>query len=552
MPKHRGMKTKSYYPRRVYTVDKGRGQMMKLRTPRVKLFTWKAPDPTQYLRSFIPLLKIPSFRVTKNEFKPPIRRIKPFKAAPSMTRGGTGNAGGKRTGKRKPYSSTIKPTLSPAQKIHKEAARRRKAGWWKEDNWKNFVATTNRRFRTGWKIDEAEARIPRILQGFRFPMGRDGWGGTRERTQGWHITGFGGHRYWGPAGPHKPALVFDLRLNRKELQVMIDGYKEHFGVIMTKGKILRDIERAMWILKEDILKASANYINRYVPKDTGTLRRTMIASLTKAPVVNCTIRMVLDSGELKYAKPVNNMPTSILQHDMTKKRRHSSGWYNTKGELVKNRVHQGFNWEGEARDKQIHAKKRAQIPDTDKYLHDPHAVKSHWGFAVMDIRAQAKAAYQNFIANMVVILTQTVYKNTGNPIPKQVKVRYIDMMKKIEFKHRVANMRLDPRILTKNGIKYLEANMNTEAFQKKTKKIQLQMLDMLKDSKINMDSPNWRVEIRKWMVRTFAREYKRRPKKGSKNEMAKVNVDYMPELMHTFPNIWRALMVDIDIPPKNL
>jgi len=470
MPKHRGMKTKSYYPRRIYTVDKGRGQMMKLRTPRVKLFTWKPPDPTQYLRSFKLILKVPRFRGTKNEFKAPRRRVRAFKAAPSMTRGGTGNAGGKRTGKRKPYSSTIKKPLTEWEKIKANAARARKQSWWKDDNWKNYVATVNKRFKTGWKIDEAANRIPRILQGFRFPIGRDGWGGTRDRIQGWHITGFGGHRYWGPAGPHKPALVFDLRLNRTELQKMIDGYTEHFGVIMTKGKILRDIERAMWILKENILRTSANYINRYVPKDTGTLRRTMIASLTKAPVVNCTINMVLNTGELKYAKPVNNMPTSILAHDMTKKRRHSSGWYNTKGELVKNRVHQGFNWSGGAKDKQLHAQKRAQIPDTDKYLHDPHAVKSHWGFTVMDIRAQAKAAYQDFIANVVVILTQTVYKNAGKPVPKQVKVRYVDMMKKIELKQRAANMRLDPRILTKNGVKYLEANQNKEAYKKKQKR----------------------------------------------------------------------------------
>ena len=77
-PKKRvGMRTKSYIPKRIVMVYKGKSTIFKMRTPRIRLFSWKAPDPLQYMRSFN-LINIPKYkRFAKKEIASQFQGLSP-------------------------------------------------------------------------------------------------------------------------------------------------------------------------------------------------------------------------------------------------------------------------------------------------------------------------------------------------------------------------------------------------------------------------------------------------------------------------------------------
>lgn len=380
IPRHRGMKTKSYIPHRIVSVYKGKVSLYKIRKRQVRLFKWKAPDPRIFFRSFNIIPSVRRFTWKKEEEK---RKKKP---------------------------SSFKSSI--AKKRPSRSFQRDKSmdELWEKKGWKKMVKK--------WQDDPTIGPQKRkIYIGYtsgyskkhKFKWGRDPWGGNRSK--------FRTYKWLGPAGPQEPALIFDIRPNPQNLAKYIQQFKKSgkskLGQTMVKNDIEKIIQKAKWY----IVEKTGKFVGKYVPKDTGKLRRTMLKSLGDSKVHGFILRMKLGTGDLEYAKPVNRMPTSMVQHHMKAKRK-SRGWYDEQGGFQKNRtIHPGFNILGY---KNAPRNFIDPIKNDQKYLHDPHAIKGWWGFSVMQARQYAREAYDQLITDLVTYFTVQIYGATGLPIPKVI------------------------------------------------------------------------------------------------------------------------------------
>lgn len=419
VPRHRyGMKAKSYIPRRIYTVSKGKGSLYKLRTPRISIFKWKLPDPTQYARSFNIFSNLPKKRIFYTTFKPKGRA---YKASVSMSRSK------KSSGKTKSFSGKTKSFGD--MKMYKV----------RKDVWKKQVEKWQKEI----KIPPKPTKLfPTHGSGysnrFAFKWGRDPWGGDRAKWRAYKRT-------YGPAGAFGPSLVIDIRPRRKALSEFIKRFAKSGKTKIGHTMIINDIQKMLEKLKLEIMTNARKYIGQYVPKDTGALRNTMLSSLGNAQVRGLILRMLLDTGKLEYAKPVNNMPSSMLRHSAfdVKIRKMSRGWYDSKGIFTRNtEKHPKFNLLGYKNRPPEHITKPSL---TNIYKHDPKAVKGWWGFSLMSARKYARDAYNEFITNMATYFSVRVWKNSGIPIPKTEylnvnKLRMgMDMVKQLQ-NYRIMNI----------------------------------------------------------------------------------------------------------------
>jgi len=367
------------------------------------------------------------------------------------------------------------------------------------------------------------------------------WGGRRH-TNIFKKLFYDKTPYWGPKGPQKPALVFDLRIKGKEMKQYMATKFKGMDYIPT----LRNIKRAMDKAKVDVVKGASKFIMKYVPKDTGVLRKTMIGSLGTSNVLGTKLTMILDTGNLDYAKPVNNMPTSMLAHNM-KQKRHSSGWLNQNGKFVKNRVHPGWGMLLK-NSTDVHNKKRAEISNEDKYLHDPDAKKGWWGFSVMNTRKVARKAYDKFIDDVILLLTVPIYKSAGMKPPIKTGLGYK------ELKERLAAPSFTDFWSMEKCMKhfaFIKAHSSKESMIEFYTQMSGQINKILKFRYIKKYGQkqglkkwaNMSTETRRRLLTTvFNRKYERTGKGGRLNEY------YFPDLAYEFPYLWQSFRDDAPIP----
>jgi len=529
VPQHRGIKAKSYIPKRILTFTKGRPSLYKLRQPRQRLFTWKMSDPRQYFRSFM------------RPYKKPSDRKKDFQAPRSMSKSRSG-------GKRKSYTSSIGKKkgagYSGGDMTQKQM--------WKSKRWadykKNLVIVSRKSLgKTGLNRQQhfrfgqlATFKYPKKPYSKNSPFVNVSYSLGRE-------GGWGGHRYnaWramfrpivrpklGPAGPQEPALVFDIRLNRAETQ-------EYLRKILGKGKhlmVLNDIEKALRKAKGRIIEESSKLILSYVPKDTGILRKTIMSSLMRSKVVSTTLRMVMDTGKLKYAKPVNRMETVILAHNM-KNKRHSRGWFNELGQFNKNHIHPGFSESG-ARNAKV-SNKVISVRNDERYLHDPKARKGWWNWCTLNTRTVSRKIYDEFISDVQTILTVTIYQNNGMSVPQVHGLAYDELMTKVKY----LNWADQITMAGAHSATWLKAHSSKEDMMEMYVKIKEQIDAVMKAKKINYNKP--RHVVRETVKREMTMEFNRRYTRGGKNK--RVNPNYSPEVAYEFPYLWQSWRNSKEIP----
>jgi hypothetical protein len=397
--KRLGMKTKSYLPRRIITVSKGKPSLYKLRSGRIRLFKWKAQDPTQYMRNFI----FPRHLGIRNPYT---RARNPWakKGVPK---------------KKKPTGRVKR--FTPKQTSSFLDEKRRWDRYWKSRNWRKQVERWQNDPRIGPKRKKIfiGGHASGYAQNQNTRWGRDPWGGPRARNL---RRDFERRVQLGPAGSYDPVIIFDIRPHKINLERYIKQFTKSKNTKIGHTMVRRDVERLIERAKTYIIDKAQKYIGTYVPKDTGILRHTMLNSLRKSKPFGYILRMELDTGDLQYAKPVNNMPTKMLQHDMKNGVR-SRGWINDRGKLVKNRIHPGFNRLGYRNAPGSFVE--MPLP-TQEYKHDPKAIKGWWGFSVMSIRQFAREAYNRLINDLVSYFTVLIRAWNGLPIPK---TEYFDMKK---------------------------------------------------------------------------------------------------------------------------
>lgn len=373
------MKTKSYIPKRIYTVTKGKTQLYKIRQERIKLFTWKPIDPIQYGRSF-KLWRGMGKSAGRWRFKPVAKRQPEFI-------------------KRKKTESFESP-IDFESKAWKKYSKKFTNGF--TYNTSPYISYDKGRRKT-LPITSGQVNAK------AFPVGRDKWGGSKKGKP--RLSKNGKYNYWGPKGTQKPALIWDIRLDRTEFRKYMIKYMKEKGVRMSEIAIRNDIHKAMKVARRKFLQKTSRYIDTYVPKDTGTLRRTMKISLYKQPLKALISRIVMDTGDLQYAKPVNRMPSSMLQHDAYTNKVKSRGWYKNSKFVVNRQNHPGFNFIG------YKNRPQERVSLTKAYKHDPKAQKNWWYLSVTSARAFARQAYKDFIEAIQFILTTRIYMTMGELIP---------------------------------------------------------------------------------------------------------------------------------------
>jgi len=416
LPKHKGMRSKSYIPKRIYTVTKGKTQIFKVRQERVKLFSWKPIDPLQYGRSFN-LTRGMGKAAGRWRFKPEVKK------KPRAFR----------------YPKGKKSFESPIDFGSKA---------WKKYAFKYTQDFKYREPLLGYgKGGKAIHHFSEHASGHSwkglFLYGRTGWGGSKKGKKFPSPSGRGG--FWGPKGTFTPALIWDIRLNRSEFRSYMSRYMKESGIKMSEGAIRIDIHKAMKVARRKFLQKTSRYIDTYVPKDTGTLRRTMKISLYKQPLRALVSRIIMDTGDLQYAKPVNRMSSTTLQHDAFKKPVKSRGWYKNSKLVINRQNHPGFNYIG--RVKQI----QDRVSIKQAYKHDPKAQKNWWYLSVMSARAFAKQAYKDFIEVVKTMLTIRLYADFAKTYRKYPSIA---KMFKVDYDTQQFNKLMDREFVkeTPNGL----------------------------------------------------------------------------------------------------
>jgi len=409
LPTHRGMKSKSYIPKRIYTVSKGKGRLYKMRQERVKLFTWKPIDPLQYGRSF---------RIWRGLGKHPGRwRFKPeVKKKQRAFRYPKG---------KKSFESPI----DFESKAWKAYSKKFSGGHFIRSNYPTMRtgATLKQKGEQwkGWAITSGQVNSKAFL------FGRMRWGGSKS-TGKKYPSASGRGKFWGPRGTFTPALIWDFRLNRSEFRNYIIKYMKNQGILMSDTHIRDDIHKAMKVARRKFMLKTSRYIDTYVPKDTGTLRRTMKISLYKQPLRALVSRIVMDTGDLQYAKPVNRMSSEVLQHNAFVKKVKSRGWYKNSKLIVNRQNHPGFSVA-------VGYKNRAQerVSIKQAYKHDPKAQKNWWYLSVMSSRAFAKQAYKDFIEAVQIILTIRIYTSFNKTFRKYIPLNELYEENAIDRENRI-------------------------------------------------------------------------------------------------------------------
>ena len=295
IPRKRIFKIKSLIPRRTLYIHKGRFIMFKHRTQRKRLF------PKRF-NTYV----MPNIPKTKRDWSPK------KSAGKTKTDWGAQKKDWGKVWKTSAYKKIYKP--KDTGEFPTELA-----DWMKEQ----------------YKREILKAHKPEPKSTFKKVERRGG-----KRKYVWK------GKWYGKMKPLGPKLIFEVFPTHKYYMYIRarKSYGDHMAVI-------KAIRKAMQKVLDDLVKYGKIIINKYVPEETGDLRKSMIDSLEKSKVRGMTIKVELDTGNIQYANPVNNMPESKIRHDMGK-------------------------------NKQIGRR-------SGKYLHDPKAIENWFQHITMNLNAEA-------------------------------------------------------------------------------------------------------------------------------------------------------------------
>lgn len=277
IPKKRfGMKTKSYIPRRIVRINKGRISIFKIRTPRIKLFKWKPKDPLQYFRSFSSFYTLPSHRIRDIQIQ---KKKKSFNAKKSF----------KPKALKKTYKRKYKKFIRDKSMDH----------IFKGENWKKAAKEWKRQstFLYPWRKNKYLTNLSEYV-------GKPKWGGPRDMS-GRKYTNYG--PYPKPLGPK---LVFDIVPTRE----LLTAFKliSIYGTAMTK-RIKKRTKDVIKDVRSKLLKYAKVVIDRYVPKETGELQDSMTDSLLKSKVMGWRLKIEMEA-DVPWAGVANRMPEKKIRH----------------------------------------------------------------------------------------------------------------------------------------------------------------------------------------------------------------------------------------------
>ena len=243
------------------------------------------------------------------------------------------------TGSTRSHSQSYTPKKKPTQKSWKpsKSVKVIKKDW-------STPTTTARKFK---RPEPQEITwLPKFgTKGFVY----DRRGGDRSE--------FRKYKWYGEMKSLGPVLIFEVIPTRIFAQYYKARKKiEDYPTVMANTKA--SMQKVL-----DGLKIYAKFIiNKYVPKETGDLRKAMMESINKSKLHGLSMKVVLDTGDIEYANPVNNMPQKKIRHTM------------------------GMGKIG----------RRSRVS-----LNDPKAVKGWFNFIDMLLNTKAKELLHNMIDDLV-------------------------------------------------------------------------------------------------------------------------------------------------------
>ena len=222
-----------------------------------------------------------------------------------------------------------------------------------------YAPATDPKFDAGFKREEKKS------------FGKKGFGEKEPEKEfkkiinrkNWDTSKYRVYKWYGVAKELGPKLIFELSPTSE--------FSKYYK--LRRDSSAEDVKRVLKHTKEAIEKMLAGLliyadyiINKYVPKDSGDLRKALLKSIKKSKVSNFRTRVVIETKGIEYANPVNNMPEKMIRHDKSGK----------KG-------------------------RRGISRKTGKRLHDPKAVFNWWQMIDMQLNTKAKELLKIMIDDIV-------------------------------------------------------------------------------------------------------------------------------------------------------
>jgi len=200
--------------------------------------------------------------------------------------------------------------------------------------------------------------------------------GQQALRAGWHPQMWRRRIWLGPIGEFGDDIILQIKPTDIGLHLLQSGSK-----VISETNILKLIQRYIY---KPLIKFSYAYIgmvrtndpNGVVPEDSGTLRRTMQKAMTNDGGSNINsltgktgFLVVMNTAELRYSKPVNQMPTEWLEHPG------------------------------------IHPPWRMKSRHDGHKLYDPNATSGWYDDVLSKSRNKARILYNNFIAGFTPMIS---------------------------------------------------------------------------------------------------------------------------------------------------
>lgn len=245
----------------------------------------------------------------------------------------------------------------------------------------------------------------------------------------------GGRPWHGPyPNPLGIRKILSINISAKGMKFLMDNIYDAYYLDEIKHAIT-DAMRDLWT---KIWNYGKTQINRYVPKDSGDLRKSLIQSLSDDPLKGCYIPNLEEKNprrirleirifsDITYGGIVNNMPNDFLQHPNIY---HLSGMKGKSG----------------------------------KTLNDPHAVKGFFSMVILKIKMMIKGKY-------IRAFIKDIEETFGSILRSQIK-----MINKGIY---------EAEMLTRNSIDYRE-RQTAKKLQTELKKTRIELRTLTKGDKIS-------------------------------------------------------------------
>ncbi len=155
-------------------------------------------------------------------------------------------------------------------------------------------------------------KLRQNFNNFRKDIARQKFGmGPKKNFAGGNTASFRTYKNYGPMKSLGPKLLFELIPTPTFMGMWVKMAKEDKTQL---ERIRRETENAIKRVRKGIIIYGMEIIGKYVPKDTGDLRKSLIDSLRKSNTHGLQLKMSLDTGNIQYANVVNNMPDRMLRH----------------------------------------------------------------------------------------------------------------------------------------------------------------------------------------------------------------------------------------------